>query len=373
MPKINLTDIAVRALQPPEQGQVVYYDASLRGFGVRVSQGGSKTFVLQTGPKKKRVRHVIGRYPNVTLAEARAQAKKLSSELTLHQKPTATQTFKEALTIYLDTHCLQFSKSHKSEVKRTLNSYFLPSLGAKLLTNIQTEDVTKILDTLVKQTPPQANRAHVNMKAFLNWCVRRKLISHSPVALLSLPSKPVERDRVLSDAELRRIYIAASEIGHPFGFFCLIAIHTGLRRGTIAAMEWSWITEEHITIPAPAMKGDKPFILPNLINDNLALIPHLHPRYVFPSEVGTPISAFSKHKRNLDRLCQVEDWTIHDLRRTFRSKLSEWRCCTIDIAERLIDHAPQSKVERIYDRWHYLPEMREALINYEAHLAQLIR
>jgi integrase len=372
VPKINLTDLTVRSLQPPEQGQVVYYDASLRGFGVRVSQGGSKTFVLQTGPKNKRVRHVLGRYPDVTLAEARAHAKKITSELTLNQRPTATQTFKSALATYIDTHCLQLSAAHKTEVTRTLNTHFLPKLGAKLLTNIESGDVTKILDALVKVRPSEANHAHTNLKTFLNWCVRRNLIAYSPIALLSLPSRTVERDRVLSDDELRKVYLAATEVGHPFGFFCLIAIHTGLRRGNIAAMEWSWITDEHITIPAPAMKSEKSFVLPNLINENLKLIPRDHARYVFASEAGTPLSAFSKHKRKLDQLCQVENWTLHDLRRTFRSKLSEWRCCSSDIAERLIDHAPQSKVERIYDRWHYLPEMREALTHYEGHLARLI-
>ena len=44
MPK--LTDIAIRSLPAPASGQVIHLDDQLQGFGVRVSHGGSKTFVL---------------------------------------------------------------------------------------------------------------------------------------------------------------------------------------------------------------------------------------------------------------------------------------------------------------------------------------
>jgi integrase len=168
------------------------------------------------------------------------------------------------------------------------------------------------------------------------------------------------------------VYAAAQELAYPFGFIVLLAIHTGLRRSNVAKLEWSWISDDVITIPAASMKDEQPFLLPNLINENLKLIPKVHPRYVFPSRAGTPFSVFSQNKKKLDARCKVENWTLHDLRRTFRSKLSEWRCCSSDIAEMLIAHQVGTKVQRIYDRWTYFPEKREALEIYERRLAQLV-
>ena len=45
-----LTDLAVKNLAAPERGQRTYLDRSIAGFGVRVSQGGTKTFTLMYGP-----------------------------------------------------------------------------------------------------------------------------------------------------------------------------------------------------------------------------------------------------------------------------------------------------------------------------------
>ena len=76
MPRLHLTDLAVRALKTPASGQVDYWDAAIRGFGVRVSQAGTKTFVAKV--KNRRV--TIGRYPDVSLADARRKANGVKSE-----------------------------------------------------------------------------------------------------------------------------------------------------------------------------------------------------------------------------------------------------------------------------------------------------
>ena len=65
----HFTARGLDALKPPEHGQTDYWDgASNIGFGIRVSQGGSKTFFQMYRRNKKRKRNTIGRYPNVSLA-----------------------------------------------------------------------------------------------------------------------------------------------------------------------------------------------------------------------------------------------------------------------------------------------------------------
>lgn len=62
---MRLTDISIRSLTPPERDQKMYPDENLPGFGVRVSQGGTKTFVLVHEINRRR--ETIGRYPTLTL------------------------------------------------------------------------------------------------------------------------------------------------------------------------------------------------------------------------------------------------------------------------------------------------------------------
>jgi hypothetical protein len=60
VPKARLTQIGLQNLQPPAKGQIDVWDATLPSFGVRISQGGSKTFIL----KLDNSRRAIGRYPH---------------------------------------------------------------------------------------------------------------------------------------------------------------------------------------------------------------------------------------------------------------------------------------------------------------------
>jgi hypothetical protein len=80
--RIALTDLKLRNLPLPDKGQVCYWD-SLPGFGVRVSQGGSRTFLL----KHKNRFITLGKYhPEIfPLAKAREEAKRILAEFTLAQ------------------------------------------------------------------------------------------------------------------------------------------------------------------------------------------------------------------------------------------------------------------------------------------------
>ena len=50
---MKLTDISLRALKAPEKGAVTYFDDTLKGFGVRVSSGGTKSYVLLIGNSRR--------------------------------------------------------------------------------------------------------------------------------------------------------------------------------------------------------------------------------------------------------------------------------------------------------------------------------
>ena len=78
---MQLTDLAIRTLKAPDRGQKTYFDDLLTGFGVRISQGGTKTFVLMHGRERKLT--TIGRVGIIKLKEARERAKEYLAKETL--------------------------------------------------------------------------------------------------------------------------------------------------------------------------------------------------------------------------------------------------------------------------------------------------
>jgi len=71
----------IKALPLPERGQITYWDERLANFGLRLSQGGSKSFVIVFGVNRQR--KTLGRYPTISLSEARSKARKMLAEITL--------------------------------------------------------------------------------------------------------------------------------------------------------------------------------------------------------------------------------------------------------------------------------------------------
>ena len=146
----------------------------------------------------------------------------------------------------------------------------------------------------------------------------------------------------------------------------------------IANLRRPWINEKErtITLPEWVTKNSKEHTFPygELVAGILDTIPRRNDTdLLFPSHVSTerPISGWSKYKHDLAD--GVPSWTLHDLRRTYRSTHGQVGTPS-EIAERLINHAAavQTEVEAIYDRWHYLPQMKAAIVSFENHFTALL-
>ncbi len=365
MPK--LTDVTIRNLKPPARGQKTYWDNSL---GVRVSQGGAKSFIIILGSGK---RHTIGRYPNISLSEARTEAKRLFAERTLGKiRPTAISC-QDAVKEYLSA-CEQRLRP------RTLEDYqrLLKRLNFfGKLSDVTPHDVVRKLDAL-RYAPAEQNHAFVIARAFFNWCVRRHHLAESPCARMTLPTRPVVRDRVLKDGELVAVWNAAQGM---FGAIVKLLILTGQRRHEIAALQWEWIDEETITLPGSLTKNGRQHTFPygGMTRQILESLPRRN-AYVFPASRdavrGKPTTTFngwSKATVDLRERSHTQDWTLHDLRRTFATNLAALRT-PIHVTEKLLNHVSGSVsgIAAVYNRHTYIDEMTEAIHTWESKLAQLL-
>src|SRR5262245_2153943 len=87
MPRAKLTDATVKALAPAASGQVTYWDATLPGFGLRIAPAGAKTWIIQYRHAGRVRRLKLGRYPLVSLADARDAARDKLASVTKGDDP----------------------------------------------------------------------------------------------------------------------------------------------------------------------------------------------------------------------------------------------------------------------------------------------
>jgi integrase len=347
---LNLTDLSVRSLAAPQEGQKAYFDGAVPGFGVRVSAGGTRSFFLLIGRGGSRRRIGLGRVSIVKLADARGEAKRLLAEATLgHSKPK-TITFSAALETFEQQKYPELKPRTVHDYKAVFRRHFTKKLGDLRLADLSFEDVTAITDKLVK-TRSEQRHALVVAGTFFRWCVRRRFIKHSPLDGTDIP-KPSKRKRVLSDEELVQVYRAAEELGYPFGSIVKLLILTGQRRGEIAALHSSWINLRRtaLTFPEGFAKNSREHAVPLGPMALATLEPLVNGSLVFPARGSDdkPFCGFSKAKKSLDEMLEdVAPFTLHDLRRTFSTNIAKLGVPP-HIKEALLNHiAAKSEVEAI--------------------------
>jgi integrase len=370
MTKINLTDTGVRSLQPPQNGQKSYWDSNLPSFGVRVSQGGTKTFVLN----RDNSLITIGRFGLLTLSEARTEAKRLMAERTLGKVRPQSVSFQTAFNEFIAEKKKNRRKSTVDNHKDRMSRHF--AFKCKLGEITHGEIIRRLARI---GTNAEYDHARAAAMTFFTWAHNRRYIDDNPTRGITARGSK-SRSRVLSDEELLKIWTACSQRSSDLpANYCTIVkllILTGQRRGEIAALQSSWIKNDTITLPKEATKNHVEHLFPisslcqTIISEHRQTVSNL----IFPARAKTdaPFNGWSKSKVVLDKACGVTKWTLHDFRRTYRSNLARLKVPP-HIAERLINHvSSRTEVEKIYDRHLYLDDMRDTVEKYDAWFRKLI-
>jgi hypothetical protein len=376
MSKVALTDLSVRAIKPPARGQVTVWDKN-SPVGVRASVGGSKSFVVMVGSGQRKV---IGRVGIVSLAEARAEAKRILAEKTLGlTKVVSAINFETAVVLFLeDNYKNARGRRTKSEAKRLLEKHFVPPFRKCPLSDITDHDIGVQLAKL-STTPSAQLHAFRTLRTMLKWCTRppRRYIPHSPLEGYQAPSNDKKRTRILTDAELVKVWNAADD---EHGGIVRLLILWGTRSGETVRLQRTWVEDGFVTIPGDYTKNGRAHAIPLLSMAKAILGRQVsNSAYFFPGRLLTDEhfkdGSWSKVKRALDKKSGVKDWQIRDLRRTFRSNMAKLRVRR-EIAEILLNHvtgANKNDLDEIYNRYDYLDEKREALEKWETRLQELLK
>jgi integrase len=362
MPGAFLTEISIAKLPIPRDGQCDWWDTNLKCFGVRCSRGGTKTYVL----KHKNRRYTLGRVGVVPLKRARDEARR---RLALKYFPEPVHmSAAAAIEQYIKARARELKRSSIYQIRHHLQDHFPGHLD---LQRITARHVHEHLDRL---PPSAASHAYAAFKTFFAWCVRRQYLVADPLHASKMPHTPRSRDRVLSDPELKQLW-EATEAPTAFERIVRLLLLTGQRRSQITHIEIGWIADDAILFPASIMKSGHRHTIPLTAQMRLLLAPGHHSRLIFPATSSLPFNNLSDAMTSLrQRMPNAPHFVLHDLRRTFSTKLSEWEICPLDVTEAILDHqaGSRSAIQRTYDRHSRLPQMRRALEAFQERLMQVV-
>jgi integrase len=378
---MRLTDSVVAALKVPRnKSEIIAFDDSLPGFGVRVRSGGSRRFIYQYKLNGTN-RRVTFKEANVKRARAAAQI--LAAKVTLGTDPAlekeaahdaAGDTFRRCLDRYFARPQGKRRERTLQEIRRHLERNLAPLHRL----HIKAIDRRRVADELVRLTlengAVQSNRTRSSLSAFLNWCIGEGYIDVN-VAAQTNKHEEVARNRVLSDAELRKVWHALPEQGDYRDLIRLLIL-TGQRLREIANLSWSEIDLDKATIALPPSrtKNHREHVVP-LSAPALEILKGRarNERELVFGTGGHGFSGFSKAKRELDEKAKLKaPWVVHDIRRSVATGLAKF--VQPHIVECVLGHVGGFKagIASVYNLHAYEEEKRHALTLWCKRISELV-
>jgi integrase len=398
--KAIITDKLLRAVAANKRPHKPVSDQILRGFGVRFSNHGGPSFFairrLRGGPKQP-IRLHVGRYPALSLADARERAwvllRDLQNGIDPRQRALEEQPAKQVKQIHTYGAVAEdfikrvvASKRTRRAIELRIRRELVKRWKDRPITNVTRADVVQMADEIVDRGDPEAARqTFVYGRRLHDWAIARGIYGlgeASPYDRLQasdLVGRKKPRQRLLSSKELALIWGAAAS-WDLYGPYVLLLLLLGVRRNELARSTWNEIDLEKAlwVIPPERMKSDEGLSvpLPPIAVEILSALPRFgSANYVFSARGSRPFNDFGGIKKLLDKRIvalnggkALDHWTFHDCRRTFRTALSTIGIAA-HIAELCIGHR-QPKLFRIYDLHRFDHEKRHA---FDAHAARLMQ
>jgi len=271
MPKVHFTARAVDSLKSTDT-QIDYFDSHLTGLAIRVSASGVKTwnFIYRYQSRLRRLK--LGRYPDLTLADARRAATAAKGSLAKGLDPAASRdserssdTFGELATAYIERYAKPRKRTWRED-QRLLSKDFLPRWGSRKLISITTVDVRHEIQRIQSRARRGiiANHALSLLRTLFDFGVQHQYVETNPCGRLRMPVPTVVRERVLSFDEIVRVWKFLQSRHQLSADVLGVQLFTGQRVGEVMSMGWADIDlqSEWWTIPAERAKNNRKHRVP---------------------------------------------------------------------------------------------------------------
>ena len=406
---MKFTDKGIAALKAKAQRYEVW-EPNRTGLGLRVSPAGRKSWVYMYRFNGRPRRMTLGTYPAIGLANARVKHSRAKEQVAKSIDPGTlnvrarkaerlAETVQDLADEYLERHARP-NKRSAAEDERILRHDVLPNWGRRKAKDIIRRDVIALLDEIVERGAPiQANRTLALLRKMFNFAVQRDILGSTPVTLVKAPGKERQRERVLSQNEIRAFWtgLDTADMTDEIRIALRLMLATAQRKSEVAGARLDEFDLDHKmwTIPAERSKNGKSHRIPlarmavELIEQAVALAKSkaearaerqghrsevVELEWLFPSRYGygRPLASGSINHALLNALLDmdIEHTTPHDLRRSAASGMASLGISRLVIGK-ILNHS-ESSITAVYDRYGYDDEKRHALEAWAAHLGGIV-
>jgi integrase len=340
---VRLTDKLVRTLEPPPMkdgkgANRITYDASVPGFGARITSAGAVSFVLNYRVKATGIerRFTIGTFPAWSVTAAREEAKRLKREVDGGGDPIGKfKAEREAPTVA--SLCARFEAEHLPRLRPAtaqmyrgrIKNEVVPALGRMKVAAVGFEDIDRLHRNVSRRAPYLANRLLALLSKMFALSVLWGMRSSSPVRGVQR-NQEIKRKRYLSGDELNRLTKALATYHNAEVTDAIrLLLLTGARKSEVLSATWSqfnfgagtWTkpgattkqkTDHCVPLSAPARQ-----LLARIRERNKSA------KFVFPGP--GPTGHRTNLKRDWGRICReagIVGLRIHDLRHSFAAQLA---------------------------------------------------
>ncbi|HLY54100.1 MAG TPA: tyrosine-type recombinase/integrase [Stellaceae bacterium] len=357
---VKIIKRVVDGAAPAEDRDAFIWDNELRGFGLKVTPGGTKVYVFQyhvgRGRNARRRRMVIGKHGSpYTPDTARTEAKRLAGLVADGQDPADRRaverkliTFGELCDLYLAEGVEHKKASTLKADRGRIEHHLKPLLGKKRLDTVTRADIERLLGDVKsgktaapvpkngERTPGSIARGGAGVAAqcvtlastIFAFAVERGLRSDNPARGIKKP--PVRKmERFLSEQEIARLAAACNaEVeasGNPFPAAAIkLLLLTGSRRSEIIKLEWPYVDakpgRECLRLP-DSKTGAKVVHLNHPATVVLQALPRVegNPYVIAGTRKGAPFTGIDKVWSRIRKAAKLEGVRLHDLRHSYAS------------------------------------------------------
>lgn len=338
------------------------------GLWLCVRPTGAKSWISRTKKAGVMREKALGAYPDVSLAEARRLHSEQSESVKtgkLDSLMTFADAFEKWIRHYERTPSTRTRRPPTEDtiikIRRRHRLYLHP------LDRIRIQEITRgqlvsLLDDM-HGTPEEARQCFNLLKVLFEWIQLRGVVEHNPLAGVRAGSIGLTASRpagrVLTLDELKLVFDQANGVA---GQALRLIILTGLRPGEVAGMRFTEIEGDWLQISADRMKSRKPhgvYVRPIIFE--IMKMRGLDNDYVFATDTGRPIrrDSLTTYAKRLAIQIKMQHFSPHDLRRSAATHWGEKLGAAPHIVERMLAHAPENKLQAVYQRGQFRDEMSQ--------------
>lgn len=344
----NLTAKMLDELPTPNTRKE-YFDDTIKGLTLRITKTGIKTFSVMKRVNGKMVRTTLGRYPTLTIKQARVKAiavlniinDGISPKEQENEQKLKGLTLKQVLDNYITSRGTNLKENTANNYRGTFDGY-LKDWGDKDLLNITRNMVEERHRKITEQSPTRANTTMRLLRALFNYAMGEyidskgiPIVLHNPTQVLS-HIKAWNREKpkrtIIKSHELSVWWRAVNELpAHELNAklpnhsetakdFLIFVLMTGLRRREASTLKWSDIDFQEQSLTIENTKNYETHTLP--ITDYLMKLLNRRKNStdsIFVFEGNDPTKPMNDPKKQVAKVRIISGlyFNIHDLRRTF--------------------------------------------------------